>query len=111
TLVIGLFEDVKGLDNVPDILTVDGLDALIVGPNDLGFSMGYPAQPWHPDVQKVVDQVIAHCRRVGKPTGLPANDLEQARRHVERGCRIITVGAPALLIGASREFTSAFHGQ
>ncbi len=104
TVVIGLFEDIQGLPNVPDILDVEGLDSLIVGPNDLAFSMGYPAQPWHPEVQKVVDQVIAECRRVGKPTGLPANDLEQARRHVERGCRMITVNASALLLGAVRQF-------
>jgi 4-hydroxy-2-oxoheptanedioate aldolase len=109
TLVIGLFEDMSGVDHVPDILAVDGLDALIVGPNDLAFSMGYPAQPWHPEVQKVVDQIIAECRRVGKPTGLPANDLDQARQHVERGCRVITVSAAAFLMGAARQFTSALH--
>src|SRR5579884_601622 len=40
-VVIGLFEDIHGLANVPDILAVDGLDALIVGPNDLAFSMGF----------------------------------------------------------------------
>ena len=48
-IVIGLFEDAAGLASVPDILAVEGLDALIVGPNDLAFSMGYPAQPWHPE--------------------------------------------------------------
>ena len=106
TVVIGLFEDIHGLASVPDILAVEGLDALIVGPNDLAFSMGYPAQPWHPEVQKVVDQVIAECRRIGKPTGLPANDLDQARRHVERGCRIITVNASSLLMGAVTRFMS-----
>src|SRR5207247_7112970 len=53
-VVIGLFEDVGGLANLPSILSVEGLDALIVGPNDLAFSMGFPAQPWHPEVQKVV---------------------------------------------------------
>lgn len=110
TVVIGLFEDVHGLDNVPEILSVEGLDALIVGPNDLAFSMGYPAQPWHAEVQKVVDRVISECRRVGKPTGLPANDLEQARHHVERGCRIITVGVSALLIGAVDQLAASVHG-
>ncbi|MGH2458583.1 MAG: HpcH/HpaI aldolase family protein [Chloroflexota bacterium] len=106
TVVIGLFEDIHGLASVPDILAVEGLDALIVGPNDLAFSMGYPAQPWHPEVQKVVDQVIVACRRAGIPTGLPANDFEQARRHVERGCRMITVNASALLMGAVKQFMS-----
>ncbi len=109
TVVVGLFEDVRGLDDLPEILAVEGLDALIVGPNDLAFSMGYPAQPWHPEVQKVVDRVIAECRRVGKPTGLPASDLEQARRHVERGCRVITVSAASLLMSAARAFAESLH--
>lgn len=110
TVVVGLFEDVRGLDNVPEILAVDGLDALIVGPNDLAFSMGYPAQPWHPEVQKVVDQIIVECRRVGKPTGLPASDREQARRHVERGCRVITVNASSLVMGAARALAAGVRG-
>jgi 2-keto-3-deoxy-L-rhamnonate aldolase RhmA len=110
TVVIGLFEDVEGLASVPGILAVEGLDALIVGPNDLAFSMGYPAQPWHPDVQKVVDQVIAECRRAGKPTGLPASDLNQARQHVERGCRIITMSVASLLIGGAGQLARALHG-
>lgn len=110
TVVIGLFEDIHALGSVPEILAVEGLDALIVGPNDLAFSMGYPAQPWHPEVQKVVDQVIKECRRVGKPTGLPANNLEQARQHVERGCRVVTVGASALLLGATRQMAEGIRG-
>jgi 4-hydroxy-2-oxoheptanedioate aldolase len=111
TVVIGLFEDVDGLKSVDDILRVDGLDALIVGPNDLAFSMGYPAQPWHQEVQKVVDQVIAACRRAGKPTGLPASDPAQARQHVERGCRIITYSASSLIINGARELSQALHGE
>jgi len=105
TVVIGLFEDIDGLANVPDILAVEGLDALIVGPNDLAFSMGLPAQPWHPRVQEVVDQVIAHCRQAGKPTGLPANDADQARQHVARGCRIISLSVSALLIGGANQLS------
>lgn len=109
TLVIGLFEDVDGLDNLSEVLSVDGLDALIIGPNDLAFSMGYPAQPWHPEVQKVVDQIIAHCRAAGKPTGLPAVDLAQARQHAERGCQIVTVNIPNLLLSAAGELVQHLH--
>lgn len=109
TVVIGLFEDARGLSNVPEILTVDGLDALIVGPNDLAFSMGYPAQPWHSEVQRVVDQIIAHCRKAGKPTGLPASDLAQARQHIERGCRIITVGVSSLLLASAQQLAQQLH--
>jgi 2-keto-3-deoxy-L-rhamnonate aldolase RhmA len=109
TVAIGLFEDAEALGSVPDILAVEGLDALIVGPNDLAFSMGYPAQPWHPEVQKVVDQVIAACRKAGKPTGLPASSAEQARAHLARGCRIITLSASTLIIDGMRQLAQQIH--
>jgi len=103
TVVVGLFEDIHALPNVDAILAVPGLDALIVGPNDLAFSMGIPAQPWHPEVQAVVDQVIAACRKAGKPTGLPAGDVAQARQHIARGCRIITLSLSSLLINGTNQ--------
>ncbi len=104
TLVIGLFEDGHAIDDIDAIFAVEGLDALAVGPNDLAFSMGYPAQPWHPEVQKVVDRVIQASLKAGKATGLPAGDLTQAKSHVSRGCRIISVGVGGLLVGAAKTF-------
>jgi 4-hydroxy-2-oxoheptanedioate aldolase len=106
-LVIGLFEDVAGVERIDELLAVEGLDALAIGPTDLAFSMGLGPQPWHPDVQAVADRVIAACRRAGRPTGLPASDPEQARQHVARGCQIISVGVGGLLTGAAREMVSA----
>ena len=107
TLVIGLFEDGHAIDQIDDIFAVEGLDALAVGPNDLAFSMGYPAQPWHPEVQKVVDRVIAASLKAGKATGLPAGDATQAKSHVSRGCRIISVGVGGLLSGAAKTMLNA----
>jgi len=103
TVVIGLFEDVQALPHLSEILAVDGLDALIVGPYDLSFSMGLPADPWNSKVQAVVDDVIAACRKAGKPTGLPASSARQAREHIARGCRIITLNVSSLLIGGTDE--------
>jgi len=105
TVVIGLFEDIRGLENLPEILAVEGLDALIIGPYDLSFSMGHPAQPGHPEVQRVIDQVIAACRAAGKATGLPAGDATVARQHVERGCRIISLSFASFLVNATRDFS------
>ena len=107
TLVIGLFEDASGIDEIDAIFAVEGLDALAVGPNDLAFSMGYPAQPWHAEVQRVVDRVIEASRRAGKATGLPASDLEQARSHLTRGCRIVSVGVGALVTPAAKAMMGA----
>jgi len=98
TVMIGLFEDISALPKVKEILAVEGLDGLIVGPNDLAASMGLPGQPWHSEVQEVVDQVIAAARAAGKPTGLPASNAAQARQHIARGCRMITLSVSSLII-------------
>jgi 4-hydroxy-2-oxoheptanedioate aldolase len=105
-LVIGLFEDVAGIDQIDALFAVEGLDALAIGPTDLAFSMGHGPQPWQPEVQQAADHVIAAARRAGKPTGLPAGDLEQARSHVARGVQIISVGAGGLLRDAARGLVS-----
>ncbi|HEY3082363.1 MAG TPA: aldolase/citrate lyase family protein [Chloroflexota bacterium] len=106
-LVIGLFEDVAGIERIDEVFAVEGLDALAIGPSDLAFSMGLGPSPWDARVQEVADRVIAASRRAGKPTGLPASDPEQARGHVSRGVQIISVGVGSLLTGAARQMAMA----
>lgn len=101
-VVLGLFEDAAGADQLDEILAVEGLDGLPIGPSDLSFTVGHPANPAHPDVQAVIDRVIAATKRAGKPTGLPATSLEQARDHVARGCQIISFGVGALVTGGAK---------
>ena len=108
-LVIGLFEDVAGIDRIDDVFAVEGLDALAIGPTDLALSMGHGPSPWHPEVQQVCDRIIAAARRAGKPTGLPAGDVEQARAHVARGAHIISVGAGGLLGAAARQLVAGLQ--
>lgn len=110
TVVVGLFEDINGLPNLPGILGVPGLDALIIGPNDLAASMGYPGQPGHPDPQAAIDQIITACRRAGVPTGLPASDADGARQNVERGCQIITMTASSILVDGTRRAVARLGG-
>lgn len=42
TMTIAQIETVKGVENIDEILRVEGIDAAIVGPCDLGISMGNP---------------------------------------------------------------------
>lgn len=60
---VALVEDEEGIDNLPEILTVEGLDAVALGPVDLAQSMGCPGNPAHPKVaaalQKAKDLIDA----------------------------------------------------
>ncbi len=65
-LVGALLEDQGAVDNIDDILAVDGIDHFGIGPNDFAQGIGYPGQPEHPDVVKVMNELSDHIRSKGK---------------------------------------------
>jgi 4-hydroxy-2-oxoheptanedioate aldolase len=103
TMVLVQFENIRAFDQVPDILKVPGIDVLFVGPNDLAHSMGYPGQPGHPEVQKVIDDVIAVAKDSGVWLGTVAPNAEAANGLIERGFRMIGANSAALLAAASKQ--------
>jgi 2-keto-3-deoxy-L-rhamnonate aldolase RhmA len=64
TMIVALVEDVEGIRNLDAILSVEGIDVVGVGDNDLSHSMGYTGAKAHPDVRKVVDEAEARIRSV-----------------------------------------------
>lgn len=65
-LVGALLEDASVVDNLDAILAVDGIDYFGIGPNDFAQSLGYPGEPDHPQVRKVMGELAARIRGAGK---------------------------------------------
>jgi len=65
-VVIALIEHVDALDNLDEILAVDGIDFYSVGPKDLAQSMGLPGQMEHPRVLEFIGKVQEAVRSAGK---------------------------------------------
>jgi len=115
-MVLPLVEDVDGIRNLPEMLTIPGVDGYLLGPNDLASSMGYPGNMGHPDVQ----EAIANAIRLVRDAGLCINmtpkttDPDDARRYIDMGANIIIFGEVPLLRQASaaavKEFRAAFGG-
>ena len=82
-----------GLKNLKKIAKVDGVDAVFIGPSDLGAALGYPGQPHHPDVVKVVGQAIKDIRAAGKPAGVLVVDPDILKFYVDCGASFIGVGS------------------
>jgi 4-hydroxy-2-oxoheptanedioate aldolase len=57
TVIFGILEDRSGFDQLTEILSVEGLDGLVVGPSDLSQSLGVPGQTAHPKVVELVDAI------------------------------------------------------
>ncbi len=60
-------ESRTAMDALDDILAVDGLDAVLIGPHDLSISLGIPEEYGHPDFDAAVKEIIgkARARNVG----------------------------------------------
>ncbi|HEV2107208.1 MAG TPA: aldolase/citrate lyase family protein [Thermomicrobiales bacterium] len=101
------FEHIDALDNIDEILATPDLDVLFVGPNDLAQSMGYPGQPLHPEVQAIIDRVVAAARGGPVALGTVAFDPESTKRQIERGFRLIAGNLPSLIAGAARKYLDA----
>ncbi len=104
-IAFAMIETAQALDNLDDILSVEGLEAIYIGPSDLSLSLG--CKPVFDDVDPPVAQAIAHiaerCRahgvQCGVHNGLPSVAL--ARRAL--GFRFLTVSSDARLIAAGAQ--------
>jgi len=69
SIVIAFIEDVEAVENLDEILTVDGIDVFLVGAGDLSASLGYTGQQTHPEVVKTVDSCISRIVAAGRTAG------------------------------------------
>lgn len=68
SIVIGaMIESAAALDHLDAILAVPGIDYLMFGPADFAQDLGYPGEPEHPEVRKVMDAAVARIHAAGRP--------------------------------------------
>ena len=85
-------ESRPALDALDDILAVEGLDAVLVGPHDLSCSLGVPEAYDHPSFLEAVDDIIDRARRRGIGVGVHAFDPAMAELElgwIRRGANLI----------------------
>jgi len=91
-------ESVAGLAGLADILKVEGVDAVFIGPSDLAASMGYLGNPGHPEVKAAVEGAIRKIAAAGKAAGVFSADPAIAAAYREMGASFLLVGVDALLL-------------
>jgi 4-hydroxy-2-oxoheptanedioate aldolase len=102
-------ESRAGLDALPDIAEVDGVDGIFLGPADLAASLGHLGQQDHPEVTGAVQEAIKAITAAGKPAGVNAFPEDLADRYLAAGARFILVGADVTLLATGSEQLAARH--
>jgi 2-keto-3-deoxy-L-rhamnonate aldolase RhmA len=99
TLVVVMIESPQGVANADEIASTKGVDALLIGTNDLCFEMGIPGQFNDPKVKDAYTKVIAACRKHGKFPGMGGMYTpELLERHVGMGVQLILSGSDFSLL-------------
>jgi 4-hydroxy-2-oxoheptanedioate aldolase len=113
-VTIAMIETREALDNLDEILGVTGLDAVFVGPSDLGQSLGYGpgVDREEPEVVEAVNRVLAAATERGLAAGIFTGSTGYASRMVEKGFRFVNVSTDArLMAGAAAETVAELKGE
>jgi 4-hydroxy-2-oxoheptanedioate aldolase len=100
-------ETPAALDNLEEIASVDGVDALFFGPGDLSASMGVLGQPDHPKVQEAIAAALERASRVGVPAGVLAPNPAAAQRYLEMGFAFVSVANDLAMLVHTADATAA----
>jgi 4-hydroxy-2-oxoheptanedioate aldolase len=102
TIVMALVEDQEGIENLDEILSVDGLDAVVIGYGDLSLTTGHPGNRYHPEVADLGKLGTQKVLASGVALQVTVQDGEGARKAVEDGALMIRCSIPSVL-GAAVE--------
>jgi len=100
-----MIETAQALDNVDAILSVEGLDAVYIGPSDLSLALGCkPAfDEVEPKVAEAIDHILARAHAHGVQAGIHNGAPDAALARIAKGFRFVTVGSDARLLAAGSQ--------
>ncbi|MDZ4165933.1 MAG: aldolase/citrate lyase family protein [Smithellaceae bacterium] len=100
TISIAQIETALAIENIDEIASVPGLDALLIGPNDLAISLGCAGDLLGPVLDAAIGKVAAATRKHGKIFGMHAPEA-LLDRWIPKGCNLImsNLDANILLAG------------
>ncbi len=94
TMVGVMVEDRRAVDNIGEIMKVEGLDFVLFGRADYSLSIGLPLQVSHPKVIEGLKNTIEAAKKNSKYVGIVVNYpwVEQAKKFIDMGCQLIEIG-------------------
>lgn len=101
SVVIAQVEHIDSVRNIDDILRVEGIDGIMIGPYDLSASMGIPGKYELPEVTEAIRKVETACKKHGKPLGFHVikADHRAAIDKISNGYNFIAFSIDFMLLG------------
>ena len=122
-ITMAQIETTEALDNLDEILSVQGLDAVFIGPSDLGQSIGVPPRmdTTEPQTVEAINLVLERARHHEVVSGIFTVDPQYAAAMIDKGFQFVNCASDARLeasaadavigrLRAGRESAPAAHG-
>jgi 4-hydroxy-2-oxoheptanedioate aldolase len=104
-VVFAMIETAQALDKLDDILSVEGLDAIYIGPSDLSLSLG--CKPVFDDVDpqaaQAIDHIIERAKAHGVQAGIHNGRSDVALARIAKGYRFVTLSSDARLLASGSQ--------
>lgn len=98
-LIIPQCETKGALENIEEIVALDGVDGIFVGPFDLSTALGKPGQLDDPEVVEAIQHIVDVCNEAGKLSIIYGTNIENAKARFEQGYQSVTLTMDALIFG------------
>jgi 4-hydroxy-2-oxoheptanedioate aldolase len=101
-ITMAMIETRAGLDNLEEILSVEGLDGIYVGPADLSIALGYEPQldPTEGEVVKAIEHIVDRARKKKIVPGIHTGSTANAQKMIRQGFQFVTVSSDVRLMVA-----------
>jgi len=90
TITVPHIEGTKGISNLKEILSVEGLDIVFVGPYDLSQSLNIPGQVEDSRVVEKMREVVNMCKKSRLAVGTFVDDFKAAKKWIAQGVQYIS---------------------
>lgn len=98
TMVVVYCETAEAIANLDEMLSVEHVDVVFVGPFDLTQALGVIGEPSHPKVLEAIAMIVAKVRAAGKSAGIIAPNAAEANRLIAQGFNYIVLGSDQAFI-------------
>jgi 4-hydroxy-2-oxoheptanedioate aldolase len=90
TLIVIQIESERGVENADELVSVKGIDAVLIGPSDLSQSLGIPGDLQNPRLKDACRRIVEACRRHGVAAGIHLHSYEAVAEWIDEGMRFLT---------------------
>jgi 4-hydroxy-2-oxoheptanedioate aldolase len=112
-VVLAMIETAQALSNLDEILAVEGLDGVYVGPSDLSLSLGCKPSfdDVDPPVAEAIEHIVKRAQAHGRIAGIHNGRVDVARARAALGYRFLTVSSDARILAAgSQQIVTQWKG-